>query len=88
MEKWASVIGRILLGSAALALTAFAVLVFIGKWDRYAQETTALGFSSIYERYLASQAGFPNEPSAYRAATEAAVARQAAVGGENMTFEE
>jgi hypothetical protein len=87
MEKWSSVIGRILLGSAALALAAFAVLVFIGMWDRYVQETRALGFDGIYERYLASQAGFPNEPSAYRAA-EVAGARQAAVGRENVTFEE
>jgi hypothetical protein len=85
--KWSSGIGRILLGSAALAFAAFVVLVFIGMWDRYAQETQALGFNGIYERYLASQAGFPNEPSAYRAA-EVAGARQAGVGGVNVTFEE
>jgi len=86
MEKWSSFIGRILLGSAALVFAGFAVLVFIGMWDRYAHETQALGFNGIYERYLASQAGFPNEPSAYRAA-EVAGARPAAVGRVNVTFE-
>jgi hypothetical protein len=29
-----------------------------------------LGFDGIYERYLASQVGFPNEPIAYRTAIE------------------
>jgi hypothetical protein len=29
-----------------------------------------LGFSSVYERYLASQAGFPGDPQAYRAAAD------------------
>ena len=87
MEKWSSAIGRILLGSAAFAFAACAFLVFIGMWGRYAQETRALGFNGIYERYLASQAGFPNDPSAYRAAEVGGV-RQAAVGRENVTFEE
>jgi hypothetical protein len=30
-----------------------------------------LGFSGIYERYLAYQAGFPGDPQAYRAAADA-----------------
>jgi hypothetical protein len=88
MKNCISVIGRILLGSAALALAAFAVLVFIGLWDRYAQETTALGFSGIYERYLAFQAGFPNDPRAYRAAAETAPTPQASLSGEAAVFEE
>ena len=52
-------------------LAALAVLVFIGLWERHAQEATALGFSGIYERYLAFQAGFSNDPTAYREATAA-----------------
>jgi len=34
--------------------------VLIGLWDRYRQEITA-GLSRIYERYLASQAGFSSD---------------------------
>jgi hypothetical protein len=49
---------------AALAVACFVLLVLIGLWDRYSQETEALGFNGIYERYLASQAGFPDDPSA------------------------
>ena len=53
----ARVIGRILPTVAALAVTGFMLLVLIGLWDRYEQETAALGFSGIYERYLGWQAG-------------------------------
>jgi hypothetical protein len=60
-------IGRILVGLAALALVGFVALALIGLWDRYSREATALGFSGPYERYLASQAGFPDDPKAYRA---------------------
>ena len=70
-------IGRILLGLAALAVACFVLLVLIGLWDRYSQETEALGFNGIYERYLASQAGFPDNPKAYRATAEAERGRQA-----------
>jgi hypothetical protein len=45
MKNFLSVIGRILLGSATVALAAFAVLVLIGLWERHGQEATALGFS-------------------------------------------
>ncbi len=76
-------IGRILLTLAVLAVTGFVLLVLIGLWDRYEQETAALGFSGIYERYLASQAGFSSDPKA-RAAAEAERARQAAVGREQL----
>ena len=73
-------IGRILLSSIAFALTGFVVLTLIGLWDRYEQETKALGFSGLYERYLASQAGFADDSKAYRAAVEAEHARTAGVG--------
>ena len=77
-----------LLGSGTLALAAFAVLVFIGLWERHAQEATALGFSGIYERYLAFQAGFSNDPTAYREATEIAPMPQASTTRELAAFEE
>jgi hypothetical protein len=50
----AGMIGRILLTLVTLAVTGFVLLVLIGLWDRYERETVALGFSGIYERYLAS----------------------------------
>jgi hypothetical protein len=81
--------GRILVSLAALALGGFAVLVLIGLWDRYSQETATLGFRGIYERRLASQAGFPDDPKAYRAAAEAERWRQSRdVVGEPTAFEE
>ena len=88
MQNCLSLIGRILLGSGTLALAAFAVLVFIGLWERHAQEATALGFSGIYERYLAFQAGFSNDPTAYREATEIAPMPQASTTRELAAFEE
>jgi hypothetical protein len=51
-------IGRILLTLTGLAVSGLLLLVLIGLWDRYEEETAALGFGGIYERYLASQAGF------------------------------
>jgi hypothetical protein len=78
---------RVLLSLAALALVGFAGLVLIGLWDRYSQETAALGFSGIYERYLASQAGFPDDPKAYQAFNEGARGRQAGKG-ETTALEE
>jgi len=80
-------IGRILLSLIAFALTGFVLLVLIGLWDPYEQETGALGFSGIYERYLASQAGFPDDPKAYRAVVEAEHTRTAGVG-ETAAIEE
>ena len=62
-------IGRILIRSTVLALTGLLVLVLTGHlWERFSQETEALGFSGIYERYLSLQAGFPDDPKSYRAA--------------------
>ena len=80
-------IGRILLALALLAVAGFVLLVLIGLWDRYEQETAALGFSGIYERHLASQAGFADDPKAYRAVVEAEHARTAGVG-ETAAIEE
>jgi hypothetical protein len=45
--------------------------------DRYSQETEALGFSGIYERYLASQAGFGDDAQAYRAMSHAGLVHEA-----------
>jgi hypothetical protein len=72
-------IGRVLLSLVGLVLACFVILVLIGLWDRYEQETKALGFSGIYERYLASQAGFADDPKAYRAVVEAEHTRTAGV---------
>jgi hypothetical protein len=53
-------IGRILLSLVGFVLACFVILVLIGLWDRYEQEITA-GLSRIYERYLASHAGFSSD---------------------------
>jgi hypothetical protein len=87
-ENCLSVVGRILLGSATLTLAALAVLVLIGLWERHAQEATALGFSGVYERYLAFQAGFPNDPTAYREAAETVPMPQASTTAQAAAFEE
>jgi hypothetical protein len=69
---------RNLLSLSVLALIGYLVLVLAGHlWDRHAQETQAMGFNGIYERYLASRAGFPDDPNTYRAAAEAEGAHQA-----------
>ena len=46
-------------------------------WDRYLQETEALGFSGIYERYLANQVGFGDDAQAYRAMSHAGMVHEA-----------
>ena len=75
--------------STVLALTSFLVAVLIGHlWSRYAQETAALGFSGIYERFQAWQAGFSDDPTAYRAAAEAQRAGQAGLVVETAAVEE
>jgi hypothetical protein len=74
-------IGRILVSLTAFALVGFLLLVLIGLWDGHEQETKALGFSGIYERYLASQAGFADDAKGYRAVVEAESAQTAAVAG-------
>jgi hypothetical protein len=47
-----------------------------------------LGFSGIYERYLAFQAGFPNDPTAYREAIETAPMPEVSTTAEAAAFEE
>lgn len=61
-----------------LALVGVLSAVLIGHLgDRYSQETEALGFSGIYERYLASQAGFGDDAQAYRAMSHAGMIQEA-----------
>jgi hypothetical protein len=63
---------------AVLALVGVLSGILIGHlWDRYSQETAALGFSGIYERYLASQAGFGDDVGAYRAMSHAGMSQEA-----------
>jgi hypothetical protein len=52
-------------------------VVITHLWDRYSQETEALGFSGIYERYLASQAGLGDDAQAYRAMSHAGMVHEA-----------
>jgi hypothetical protein len=79
---------RNLLSLSVLALTGYLVLVLAGHlWDRHSQETQALGFSGVFERYLASSAGFPDDPNTYRAATEADGGQQVP-GRQSATREE
>jgi hypothetical protein len=59
-------IGRILVSLTASALAGFFSSCAIGLWDGYEQETKVLGFSGIYERYLASQAGFADDAKGLR----------------------
>jgi hypothetical protein len=64
---------RSLLSLSVLVLTGYLVLVLAGHlWDRHSQETQALGFNGIYDRYLAASAGLPGD----RAAGEAVGAQQ------------
>ena len=82
-------IGQILAISTVLALTSFLVAVLIGHfWSLYAQQTAALGFSGIYERFQAWQAGFSGDPTAYQAAAEAQRAGQAGLVVETAAVEE
>ena len=77
----ARMIGRILVSLTAFAFAGFFLLVLIGLWDGYEQETKALG------RYLASRAGFADDAKAYRAVVEAERA-QTAVVAETAAIEE
>jgi hypothetical protein len=64
-------LGDILVRLAALGVLGFLFLVLMGVWDRYEREAAALGFSGVYEHFLASQAGFADDPQAYRATADA-----------------
>ena len=50
---------------AVFAVTGFVLLVLIGLSGSLRKEATAFQISGPYERYLASQAGFPKSPEAY-----------------------
>jgi hypothetical protein len=68
---------RNLLSLSVLALTGYLVVVLAGHlWDRHSQETQAMGFSGIYDRYLASSAGFAGDPNTYGAGAEVEGAQQ------------
>jgi hypothetical protein len=87
MKNCLSMIRRILLGSATVAVGTFAVLVLIGLWEHHALEATALGLRGIYERYSAFQAGLTNDVTAYREAAETAPL-PANTTGQSAAFEE
>ena len=71
-------LGRTLSGFTVLAMAGVLSGVLSGHlWNRYLQETEALGFSGIYERYLASQAGFSDDAQGYRAASRAGMVHEA-----------
>ena len=71
-------ISRTLSGLTVLAMAGVLSGVLISHcWKRYSQETEALGFSGIYERYLASQAGFGDDVQAYRAMSHAGMVQEA-----------
>jgi hypothetical protein len=69
---------------AVLALVCVLSAILIGHlWDRYSQKTEALGFSGIYERYLANQAGFGDDAQAYRATPHAGMVHEASARKSN-----
>lgn len=75
--------GRTLSGVNVLAMAGVLSGVLIGHlWDRYSHETEALGFSGIYERYLANQAGFGDDAQAYRAMPRAGMVQEASASEE------
>jgi hypothetical protein len=80
--------GRFLLTLATLALASFVFLSLIGLWHRYSKEAERLGFSGIYERYLASQTGFSDDPIAYRAIEAERARWQAGGSTDTVALEE
>jgi hypothetical protein len=76
-------ISRTLSGLTVLAMAAVLSGVVVGHlWERYTEETAALGFSSIYERYLASHAGFGDDAQGYRAASRPGMVQEASASEE------
>ena len=68
-------------GDSIIVRSVLSVMVLVGVgvlsialtghlWDRYSEETSSLGFSGIYERTLAVQAGFADDAHGYRAAAD------------------
>jgi hypothetical protein len=61
---------RILPRLTVPALAGVLSFVLIGHlWNRYSEDTQALGFTGIFERFLAARAGFADDVNAYRAST-------------------
>jgi hypothetical protein len=71
-------IRRTLPGVAVFGLAAGLSGVLVGHlWNRYSQQTSELGFDGVYQRYLASQAGFADDARGYRAARASAGVQEA-----------
>jgi hypothetical protein len=76
-------ISRTLCGLTVLAMAAVLSGVVVGHlWERYTEETAALGFSGVYERYLAGQAGFVDDAQGYRAALHPGIVQEASASEE------
>jgi len=76
-------ISRTLSSLSVLAMAAVLSGVVVGHlWERYTEETAALGFSGIYERYLATHAGFGDDAEGYRAALRPGLVQEASASEE------
>jgi hypothetical protein len=76
-------ISRTLSGLSVLAMAAVLSGVVVDHlWERYTEETAALGFDGIYERYLASRAGFGDDAQGYRAASRHDLLQEASASEE------
>src|SRR5262245_6593440 len=77
-------IGRVFMPAAAMAVVSVLSLVLLSHlWHRFEAGTVALGFSGVYERFLALQGGFSNDSKA-RVTAEVGRARQEAVAGSQL----
>jgi hypothetical protein len=64
---------RVMFGSVTLAFAGIlAVVLSAHLGSRYKEQTASLGFNGVYERVLASWAGFADDPRGYRAFAQAA----------------
>jgi hypothetical protein len=62
------IIIRAVLCWAVLTLAGVSSVVLSGQlWNRYQEQTAALGFSGVFERSLATWTGFAGDPQGYRA---------------------
>ena len=76
-------ISRTLSVLSVLAMAAVLSGVVIGHlWERYTEETAALGFDGIYERSLASRAGFGDDAQGYRASLRPDLLQEASASEE------
>jgi hypothetical protein len=79
----ARIIGRTLLTLILLVVSGFVLLVLIGLWDRYKQETVVSDFSGIHVGDLASEAHFSRDRKD-RATAEAKRTQQGGGGQEQL----